>query len=226
MVTIHKLMIKQHRDTKLKYLCYTRKEGTEYDLYPGSGIEWLKHLNEYGENIETTLIFETDSKQEFKKYAKTKSIEWDIVNSPEWANLKLEEGDGGDTVSNRMWITNGELSKYILKEDNIPDGWRRGRSNIPFNDPIKQSEFSKRSDRIKTGKSIKLAWDEGRFNRDHSKCGAKGDNNVSRRPDVKEKMRIARLKNSETPAVCSKCGNSYKGSQGLSVHIRRSKVCK
>ena len=69
----------------------------------------------------------------------------------------------------------------------MPSGWRYGRSNCVFNDPNKQSEFSGRSDRKKAGKSIKRAWDEGKFDkRDHSKCGTKGDQNPSKRPEVKK----------------------------------------
>lgn len=41
--------------------------------------------------------------------------------------------------------------------------------------------------RQKLTESRKLAWSEGRVKRDHSKCGRKGDNNVSKRPEVREK---------------------------------------
>lgn len=194
---MHKLMIKTHTITGLKYLCYTRKTGLEYDQYIGSGIGWLKHLDENGIHIHTELIYESEDHNEFVTYARAKSIELNIVDSIEWANLKLEEGDGGDTVSNKMWITDGSTSKYILKTEPIPNGWRRGRSNCVFNNKELQSQFSKRCDPITRGHAIKKTWDSGNFKRDHSKCGLKGDLNVSKRLEVRAKISAAARKRSE-----------------------------
>jgi hypothetical protein len=185
----HKLMIKTHNVTKLKYLCYTQSTGETYDSYKGSGKLWKNHLKEFGEDITTELIYETDDYEQFKSVAKSKSIELDIVNSVEWANLKLEEGDGGDTVSNKRWMTNGVKDKYINKDDVLPEGWEYGRCNCVFNDSKKQSVFSRSRDTTKQSESLKKVWSEGKFNRDHSKCGTRGDNNPTKRPEVKEKIR-------------------------------------
>jgi hypothetical protein len=193
----HKLMIKTHNITKLKYLCYTRSEGKIYEDYKGSGKLWKKHLKKYGENITTELIFESSDFEKFKKFAIQKSIEFDIVNSDQWANLKIEEGDGGDTVSNKRWITNGIKDKYLNKDLPLPEGWMYGRSNCIFNDPEKQSVFGKHHDGKKQGESLKKTWSEGRFKRDHSKCGLKGDLSPSKRPEVKEKIRQYALTESE-----------------------------
>ena len=183
----HKLMIKTHNETKLKYLCYTRTEGEEYANYKGSGKHWKRHLKKHGDHITTEMIFETEDKEEFKKVATNKSIELDIVNSPQWANLKIEEGDGGDTVSNRMWVTNGSVDKYMFKNDEIPTGWKRGRSKCVFNDKDKQKEFGARADVTLRGKKIKEAWDSGKMShrKTHRHCG---DDNPMRRPEVKKKV--------------------------------------
>lgn len=53
-------------------------------------------------------------------------------------------GDGGSTTHNRMWINNGIENKYILKGDNIPEGFVIGRI-CKFNDPEFQSEMGKRA---------------------------------------------------------------------------------
>lgn len=186
----HKLMIKTHKKTNLKYLCYTKSEGCIYDSYKGSGKLWKSHLKKYGDDITTELIFETNDYQKFKEFAIKKSIELNIVLSSEWANLKLEEGDGGDTVSNKRWITDGKTDKYINKDLPIPDNWTYGRSNCVFNDSEKQKEFNKKIDRKKQSNSMKLSWSEGKMDkRDHSKCGSKGDKNPSKRPEVREKIR-------------------------------------
>lgn len=126
-------MIKTHLKTNLKYLCYTTKRGTEFDNYKGSGTIWKKYLKEFGEEIKTETIFESENYEEFKQIAIQKSIEFDIVDSEKWANLRIESGTGGDTVSNKIWITNGTEDKYILKTENIPEGWKKGRTNCVFN---------------------------------------------------------------------------------------------
>lgn len=186
----HKLMIKTHNKTGLKYLCYTRSEGTTYDNYKGSGKLWKHHLKKYGDDISTELIYETPDFQEFKSFAIQKSIEFDIVNSELWANLKLEEGDGGDTVSNKMWITDGNNDKYILKDSVIPVGWIRGRSKCIFNDSEKQKEFSKKASTESKVDGMKAAWASGKMEkRDNSKCGVRGENNPAKSPEVRQKIK-------------------------------------
>ena len=188
---MHYLMIKTHNVTGLKYLCYSKKKLEQLHSYTGSGKFWLEHIKEHGIDISTEIIFQTEDYQEFKKFATELSIQLNVVESNSWANLKLEEGDGGDTVSNKIWITDGTNDRYILKTQGLPEGWARGRSNCIFNISEKQREFSNRSDRVKAAESLKQTWSEGKFNRDHSKIGRSGDLNVSKRPEVRLKMSIA-----------------------------------
>ena len=185
---MHTLMVKTHRVTGLKYLCYTRKTGKAFDEYLGSGIEWKKHLAEHGELVDTEIIFQTEDVHEFKKIAIAKSIELNVVSSLEWANLKIEEGDGGDTVSSKIWITDGNSDRYHNASDAIPEGWRKGRSRCVFNDSSKQKAFNARVNVKERGLRIKQAWDEGRVTRDHSKCGKRGSENPACRPEVKAKI--------------------------------------
>ncbi len=63
------------------------------------------------------------------------------VNTPDWTGkhhteetiikMSLAKKGKGLRDSNSqygtMWITNGEVNKKILKTDNIPDGWKKGR---------------------------------------------------------------------------------------------------
>ena len=55
---MHKLMIKTHNVTGLKYLCYTKKAGSSYDEYLGSGKLWKEHLKQYGKDILIQLHYE------------------------------------------------------------------------------------------------------------------------------------------------------------------------
>lgn len=142
---MHKLMIKTHNVTGLKYLCYTQKE--DHSSYKGSGKHWKSHIKDHGYDVTTHIIFESESYDEFVKIAKTYSEQYDIVKSNEWANLKIEEGDGGDTVSNKHWITDGTQDKYDLKINPVPEGWKKGRSKCVFKDCSKQKEFNLRANR-------------------------------------------------------------------------------
>lgn len=217
---MHKLMIKTHTITGLKYLCYTQRD--DHITYTGSGVLWKKHLKVHGDIFSTQLLYETENYKEFVEYARDISIKFNVVNDISWANLKLEEGDGGDTVSNRIWITDGENNKYIINTCEIPDKWYKGRSNCVFNDKNKQAEFSKRTDRVKAGISIKKTWDEGRFIRDHSKCGVSGDKNPSKRKEVKAKISLAAL--NRPNITCPHCGKIGKQSPGMyKFHFEKCK---
>lgn len=190
---LHKLMIKTHLDTGLKYLCYTRTEGLHFENYPGSGKVWRRHLKKHGKNIITEVIFKTDDLSEFKVKAKEISELYDVVNSHEWANLKPEEGDGGSTTHGRKWAHNGSEQVYLKKGESLPEGFQYGRIKCVFANPEKQREFSSKVDHKKRGKALKKVWEEGKFKRDHSKCGKKGDDNPAKRPEVVEKIRQAAI---------------------------------
>lgn len=192
----HKLMIKTHNITGFKYLCYTRKK--DHESYTGSGIDWLKHLLEHGFDFSTELLLETEDFNEFKSYAIKTSNLYNVVDSLNWANRKIEEGDGGDTVSNKRWITNGNEDRYLTIGLELPEGWNYGRSNCVFNDSNRQKEYSAKSDRKKAAIKTKQAWAEGKVNRDHSKCGSKGDLNPSKRPEVREKIKSSALRDSKS----------------------------
>lgn len=231
----HKLMIKTHNKTGLKYLCYTKSDGPAYEKYKGSGKRWKRHLKKYGDDITTELIYETNNYDDFKKIAIEKSYEYNIVESNAWANLKIEEGDGGDTVSNRMWITDGTVDKYVYKDSVIPEGWNKGRSNCIFNDSDKQKEFSSRADLSLRGQSIKNAWDSGKFDkRDHSKCGTKGDNNPAKRAEVRKKISDSALKESDKRSQqaktnlnkISRCPHCHKVARLANLHRWHLDKCK
>lgn len=195
---MHKLMIKTHNITGLKYLCYTRKSGDAYDQYNGSGKYWLRHLKEHGKNVTSELLFQTDDIELFRTTAREYSRQLNVIESSEWANLKLEEGDGGDTVSRMRWITDGTLSKFHPKADPIPEGWRPGRTGCVFNDPARQAEFSKKADKQKAAQSLRKTWEDGNFKRDNEYLVKRmTENNPTKTPETKEKLRQAALNDSE-----------------------------
>lgn len=186
-MAIHTLMIKTHEVTRLKYLCYTRRTGEDYATYLGSGTLWRRHLKKHGAAITTEKIFETDNLAAFKELALAKSKELDVVNSTQWANLKHEEGDGGDTASGKVWITDGTKDRLHLKVAELPTGWTKGRSKCVFNERDKQGEFSKRRDVANRRIASLKMWADGKLDhRDHSKCGTSGEANPSKRLEVRK----------------------------------------
>ncbi len=106
----YKLMIKQHRVTKLKYLCITKRE--DYTSYTGSGRRWKRHLKKYGEDIETVLLFSSDDYDEFLQQCMYYSLYYDVVLSEEFANMIPEAG-----YENSTGYSNFELFWMYADED-------------------------------------------------------------------------------------------------------------
>jgi hypothetical protein len=98
------LYLKTHNKTGLKYFGMTKQDPNNY---MGSGKRWRNHLSKHGNNVNTEIIFQSEDKQEISDVGVFYSKMWNIVESGEFANLKIEEGDGGDT------------SKFINYEDPV-----------------------------------------------------------------------------------------------------------
>lgn len=206
-------MIKTHNKTGLKYLCYTQKE--DHDRYTGSGKYWKLHIKEHGYDVVTEVLFQSESYDEFLEKARHYSETYGVVKSQDWANLRIEDGDGGDTVSNKMWITDGMIDKYILKDAKIPVGWRAGRSNCIFKNSDKQREFSTRADTISRGNSIKQAWDAGKFANRKSHCGT---------PHSQEtKDKLSKLAKQRPKVICEHCGAKVSSAMYIRWHGEKCK---
>lgn len=87
------LYVKTHNKTGLKYLGKTNSKDPH--AYTGSGKYWKKHLKKHGLDYITEIILETDNEQELINKGIEYSVEHDIVESNDWANIKIEKGDGG-----------------------------------------------------------------------------------------------------------------------------------
>lgn len=88
---MYTLYLKEHNVTGLKYLGYTERNPHKYG---GSGVYWRKHIKKHGNDVTTTVLFESEDLVAAKLRAKELSNEWDIVNNPFFANLKTEDVDG------------------------------------------------------------------------------------------------------------------------------------
>ena len=152
------LYVKTHLKTGLKYLGKTEKDPY---VYKGSGFYWKRHIKKHDNDVWTNVIFQSELKKDIKEIGLYYSNLWNVVESEDWANIRPETGDGGDTVSKKKWITNGTIDKYLDTTQSIPEGWVYGRSKCIFNDPEKQKEFSYRADHKKGGETLSKLWKEG-----------------------------------------------------------------
>jgi hypothetical protein len=94
-MTIYYLYLKEHKDTKLKYLGQTIQNPF---LYKGSGKRWTNHLKVHGNNVSTTILKECLNRDELKHWGFYYSNLWNIVENKDFANCTFEEGSGGRTV--------------------------------------------------------------------------------------------------------------------------------
>jgi|Laugresbdmm110dd_1035094.scaffolds.fasta_scaffold11201_3 hypothetical protein len=117
------LLVKEHKVTGLKYLCKHEAQSLkDCVLYRGSGTYWKRHLKQNGNIVNTKCLFVTEDKDVFRKIAIKYSLEFDIVNSDKWANLTLEEGQGGNTVFDKIEHgkkTSFGLNKPIVKQKHL-----------------------------------------------------------------------------------------------------------
>ena len=86
------LYVKTHNITGLKYMGHTKQDPQKYK---GSGLYWKRHIKTYGYDVVTEILLQSELLSEISAKGKELSVLWNIVESPEWANFKIEEGDGG-----------------------------------------------------------------------------------------------------------------------------------
>jgi len=97
---IYTLYLKVHRKTGLRYLGQTKQDPYSYQ---GSGTDWQAHLKIHGNDVETIILFQTNSKEERNIWGIHYSSLWNIVTAMDdfgnkiWANRIPESGAGAST---------------------------------------------------------------------------------------------------------------------------------
>jgi hypothetical protein len=110
------LYIKQHNTTKLKYFGKTVRDPFKYN---GSGSYWKRHIKKYGKDINTLWTKLFHSEQELTSFALSFSLGNNITESPDWANLRLEDGlVGGNNKGVNKGIKRSDKTKRLLAEIN------------------------------------------------------------------------------------------------------------
>lgn len=121
-----------------KNLYYLGKTNKNPFSYNGSGLIWKRHLKKYNYNkndIKTFIIFESYNLNEIKIMGEYFSNLFNIVEDERWANLRPENGDGGDTshclnykrppiiIGDKHWTKTPEAKKFLsekMKGENNP----------------------------------------------------------------------------------------------------------
>jgi len=86
---------KRHKQTGLNYFGKTIRDPYSYK---GSGIRWCRHLLKHGDEVETVQVWEFSDIVKCSEFAIEFSTRHNIVESINWANLRVENGlDGGHT---------------------------------------------------------------------------------------------------------------------------------
>jgi hypothetical protein len=136
------LFIKQHTITGKLYFGKTYRTDTNVEKYLGSGTEWLKHLNEFGaEHVITLWYCLFYDKVDLKEFAVSFSIRENIVDSPIWANIVVENGLGGGSLKGRISPIRGKPSGR--------KGIKTGRAPINKGQPLSEEVIARRKATIK-----------------------------------------------------------------------------
>lgn len=128
---------KTHNVTGLKYLGKTVSKNPS--RYKGSGIKWRSHIIEYGYDVTTEILKECKTIDELKYWGQYYSRLWNVVESPDWANLIEEAGPGGrwsNESKNKLsstkkkqlsLLTCEEQANRIKKSCSSPESWTANR---------------------------------------------------------------------------------------------------
>jgi hypothetical protein len=114
-MTIYTLYIKTHKITGLKYLGQTKQNPF---IYPGSGVDWTEHLLQYGDFVDTKILFQSTNIEERNYWGRYYSKYFNVVGAM-------------DDYGNKIWANR-------IPETGGGPGWKKGELN-----PSKTPKFRK-----------------------------------------------------------------------------------
>jgi len=136
-MTIYTLYKKVDKNSGLHYLGMTTQDPFRYS---GSGIDWRTHLK----NVETTIIFQTNNKKDFKLTGRYYSRLWNIVSAM-------------DDYGNKIWANR-------IPETGSGPGWKTGADNPIKNPATLQKMILARTGQEPWNKGLtgqQVAWNKG-----------------------------------------------------------------
>jgi hypothetical protein len=158
------LYLKIHNQTGFKYLGKTVSKDPH--LYKGSGKVWSRHIKKHGYDVTTIILLASEDDKEIAETGKFFSKIFGVVKSKEFANIREETGDGGDT-----WSTNPNkeetLSKILTRtrgqkrtdqqKKNISDALNRTNTSYSGHDTKNNATFTNKKHRNDTIEKIKIS---------------------------------------------------------------------
>jgi len=146
------LYIKTHNITGLKYFGKTTKDPNQYR---GSGKRWLAHLKKHGDDVSTVILGYYDNASECSSVALKFSIDNQIVESIEWANLMNENGlDGGNTGRTNYTPHTAETKQKMSESKKGQQPWNTGLTGVtPGNKNPKTTEQKEKISKALTGRT-------------------------------------------------------------------------
>ena len=124
---MYHLMIKKAYPTGLMYLCQTSKEPYSYK---GSGKRWLNHLKAHKPSIFTCVLGTYATMAELREAGLYYSKLYDVVASDDWANLRVEDGEGGGSGKiGRRWKIN-DTSRMKGPKDRTTEKCKAGYQRV------------------------------------------------------------------------------------------------
>lgn len=102
-IMTYKLMIKQHYETGIQYLCVTKRKN--WKDYKGSGKRWKNLLTAHPQRILTMLVYTDNDVSRFDEMCRFWSDDLDVVNNENFANLVPEYGYEGNVNNFAQYYT-------------------------------------------------------------------------------------------------------------------------
>lgn len=188
------LYVKTHNITGLKYLGKTTQDPY---TYKGSGKRWLNHLKKHGNDVTTEIVGQFTTIEELQQISIPLSEKFNIVDSNQWANLRPESGDGGDTS---QYIDYSKLNRG--KGQSYEQRYGIDKAN-----ELKQLRSKKLSETRK-GKTYEQIYglEEGKKMREHrSKQQSKLNEGRTHSDSAKDKIRQKALGRTQLRCSCIVC---------------------
>lgn len=218
------LYVKKHNDTGLLY--FGRTSSKDPIKYTGSGTWWRRHLKVYGNNVSTLWHQLYTTKEQIQEDAVSFSVSHNIVESPNWANLMIEDGINGSVKGQKRGPASAERRlKISLAKKGKPNGHLGKTHSIETKEKIRSAIIDKgpRStqtrEKISKGNTGKIVSEETRIKLSKSRQGRKCPKSQEHRLQISKTMR-------EKPNLtCPWCGlisNSVSNMKGY--HFDKCKI--
>lgn len=150
----HHLLLKEHKITGKKYLCYHYGTRDNCYKYLGSGKYWMNHLQSHGREINTVILNTKDKREDLVDIGLYYSDLWDVVNSDEFANLIPEDCNSTCTPLN-------EPSVRVKRNEVFA---KRIRENLTDKEKIRLKKMQKAAQRPdvrrRAADTLKATWSD------------------------------------------------------------------